>query len=103
MQGPTTKNLFYSNILTIARTVELIPKVEIYIELKGSDLAKAVSQLQSTLGHFSALHNARTKKCYAIVTQVPRGGPKVQKLKSKFIRETSVQLSVEKTKYEIAI
>ena len=44
----------------------------IYVELKGCDIKKAISQLQSTITHTKEKYNNHKKECYAITTRFPK-------------------------------
>ena len=66
-----------------------------FVELKGCDIKKAVSQLGATLtatrGRFK---NARIT-CFAVTSRYPSQGPSVQKLTREFYRRFSVPLLVK--------
>jgi len=72
----------------------------IYVELKGGDIAKAFSQLTSTLDHRHARHGRSKRSCFIVASRVPRAGPKVQILKVNMVRLYNAQLYVYTTKAE---
>jgi hypothetical protein len=74
-----------------------------YVELKGGDMKKAVSQLSSSLGHFRKLHAELSKACYAIVTRVPKSGTNTQKVKANFRKKHRVALYIERSGHTIAV
>lgn len=47
------------------------PRV-LYVELKGCDIEKAISQLKSTINHTITKYQKHSKECYAITTRFPR-------------------------------
>ena len=74
----------------------------IYLELKGSDIEKAVSQLTETLGYLSARHTCK-KICHIVASRVPKAGPKVQNLKVEMARKHRVLLHVGTTEVSIQL
>jgi hypothetical protein len=72
----------------------------IYVELKGSDISKALSQLTSTLRHCGARHGKSKRVCYIVASRVPKAGPKVQVMKANMVKLYGVQLFVHTTQAE---
>lgn len=70
-------------------------KVALFIELKGTDLNKAYSQLLATLDLTRAFFLAHTKSFYIICARVPKAGPKTQVLKKKFLNNTRCNLHIK--------
>lgn len=66
-----------------------------YVELKGCDIKKAVSQLGATLRATRGLFKNARITCYAVTSRYPRQGPSVQKLAKEFYRKFSVPLIVK--------
>lgn len=85
----------------------LVAKCEVdvahYVELKGCDLKKAVSQLGTTLSATARHFKHAQKKCYAVTTRVPRQGPTVQRLAKMFYRKHSVPLLVNNIRTSVKV
>jgi hypothetical protein len=64
----------------------LIPsdEVEIYVELKGSDIVHAVEQIESTIRLLSDNPQKIKKLCFVVSTRVPRQTTSIQQLQSQF-------------------
>lgn len=64
----------------------LIPQedVEIYVELKGSDIYHAVEQLESTIKSLSDDVKKKQKLCFVVSTRVPKQTTSIQQLQIKF-------------------
>ena len=67
----------------------------IYVELKGMDVPKAASQIRSTLTSCSALNEKRKKFCYIVCRRSPLSGPKLNVLKSEFLKTYGAILRVK--------
>jgi hypothetical protein len=83
--------------------VKCNPEVAYYVELKGCDLKKAVSQLGATLKATKDRFALINRKCYAVTTRVPRQGPTVQKLARAFYKEHSVLLEVKNIRASVNV
>lgn len=70
-------------------------KTAIYIELKGCNLDKAISQLKSTLKLTTQEFRDHTKRCYAVTTRVPKQQTSVRIKCIQFQKETKAILSVK--------
>ena len=70
-------------------------KRAIFIELKGCQLEKAVSQLKTTLHLTTDYFIDHEKECYAVTTRVPKHGTSVRKIAIDFYRKTNTPLSVK--------
>jgi hypothetical protein len=66
----------------------------VYLELKGSDIEYALSQLVATMGYLAARHREKRKICHIVASRVPRAGPKVQNLKLQMSRKQKALLYV---------
>ncbi len=75
----------------------------LFIELKGCDIDKAISQLKSTLNHTRTKYQDYKKECFAVTTRIPKHGSSMQKKKLEFFRQTQVTLSVKNVKSELAV
>ncbi len=64
----------------------LIPcdEIEIYVELKGSDVLHAVKQIESTIRLLSQNSQKIRKLCFVVSTRVPKQTTSIQQLQSQF-------------------
>lgn len=75
----------------------------LYIELKGCDVKKAVSQLRNTVSLTKAEFKEHKKECYAITTRIPKHGTDIRKLAMDFHKETNATLSVKNVQCSVDI
>lgn len=80
-----------------------VPLRALYIELKGCDVKKAVSQLKNTVKLTEATFKDHGKECYAITTRVPKHGTDIRKLAMDFYKETKATLSVKNVQCSVEI
>ena len=84
----------------------LIPAdaVEIYVELKGSDIAQAVKQIESTIKLLSENPQKIKKLCFVVSTRVPKQTPSIQQLKIQFKKKfnASFQIKNIQDKYDLS-
>ncbi len=75
----------------------LIPcdDVEIYVELKGSDVQHAVKQLESTLKLISDDYRQTKKLCFIVSTRVPKQTTNIQKIQSNFKKKFNADFRVK--------
>ena len=75
----------------------LIPSdaVEIYVELKGSDIAQAVKQIESTINLLSANPQKIKKLCFVVSTRVPKHTTSIQQLKSQFDKKFNASFKIK--------
>ncbi|NEO21021.1 hypothetical protein [Moorena sp. SIO4A5] len=75
--------------------------VEIYVELKGSKIAHAVEQIESTIKLLSDNPQTIKKLCFVVFTRfgLPKGRTNIQIIKSKFNKKYNATLIVEKTPF----
>ncbi|MNJ40629.1 hypothetical protein D3C77_355290 [compost metagenome] len=78
--------------------VEESSKTEIYIELKGSDIAHAVAQLCKTAEQLSA--SAKKKWAYVICTRSPMSATEIQRATKSVAKSHGLTLRVRKTVHE---
>lgn len=81
----------------------LIPSsdIEVYIELKGSDLNHAFKQIESTIRGLSDNPTKLKKVCFIIVTSIPPTPiSRIQNQKKHFKKIFNADLHVQKTPYE---
>lgn len=74
-----------------------------YIELKGCDLDKAISQLRSTLQHTRTRFKDFKKECYAVTTRIPKHVSSTRKKCLDFYNETGATLAVKNIVIKINI
>jgi len=72
-----------------------------YVELKGSDISKACSQLKSTLDLTREIFSAHKKHCHIVCSRVPRGGPSSIEIMKKFRRKCGHSLTIKTFKHVI--
>lgn len=79
------------------------PLRALYIELKGCDVKKAISQLKNTVRLTEASFKQHSKECYAVTTRVPKHGTDIRKLAMDFYRDTKATLSVKNVQCSIDV
>lgn len=74
----------------------LIPSdaVEIYVELKGSDIAQAVKQIESTIKLLSENPQKIKKLCFVVSTRVPQT-TSIQQLQSQFKKKFNASFRIK--------
>lgn len=77
-------------------------KRALYIELKGCDVDKAISQLKSTLIHTRERYTNYAKECFAVTTRIPKHGASTRKKCLDFHKQTNVTLSIKNLNTSIA-
>ncbi len=70
-------------------------EVEIYVELKGSDIAYAVKQIESTICLLSDDSQKIKKLCFVVSTQVPRLTTSIQQVQSQFKKKFNASFRVK--------
>ncbi len=75
----------------------LIPSdaVEIYVELKGSDIAQAVKQIESTINLLSENPQKIKKLCFVVSTRVPQQTTSIQQLKIQFKKKFNASFQIK--------
>jgi hypothetical protein len=85
----------------------LIPcdDVEIYVELKGSDIPHAVKQLESTIQKISDSPRKTRKLCFVVSTRVPKQTTTIQKLQGHFKTKFNASFRVKniQDEYDLAL
>ncbi len=71
--------------------------IEIYIELKGSDVKHAFKQIENTIINISRDIQKAAKYCYVITTRCPLISPEIQNKKKYFKNKYNAVLKVKKT------
>jgi hypothetical protein len=70
---------------------------EIYIELKGRDIERAIKQLESTILLLSDNPKTVKKQCFIVSTRVPKQTTSIQLLQSQFKKKFNAGLQVKNT------
>jgi hypothetical protein len=83
--------------------VETPIKKAYYIELKGCDLDKAISQLKSTIEHTKVRFRDFKRECYAVTTRVPKHGSTIRKRCLDFYSDTGSTLAVKNIVIKILV
>ncbi len=75
----------------------LIPsdEVEIYVELKGSDISHAVKQIESTIELLSEDSKKIKKLCFVVSTRVPKQTTSVQQLQTRFRKKFNASFRIK--------
>lgn len=74
-----------------------------YVELKGKNINKAVSQLLSTAQHFKNTHRDRTKVFHVVSSRVPGTTPQKQRLLKSFRAKTGCRLIVKNGSNQVTV
>lgn len=74
-----------------------------FVELKGCDLDKAVSQIESTIRKTKSVYARHEKKAFIVCSRVPKHGPSVRKKSMVFQRKTGASLYIKSLKSEVVI
>jgi hypothetical protein len=69
--------------------------IEIYIELKGSNINHAIEQLESTIKRLSLNPQKGPKLCIVVSTRVPRQGTNIQSLQLRFKCRYNARLRIK--------
>ncbi len=74
-----------------------------FVELKGCNVDKAISQLKSTLDYTSDKYKGYKKECFAVTTRIPKHGPSIRKKCLEFHKSTKATLIIKNLKGSIAL
>lgn len=77
----------------------LAKQMEIYIELKGHDIVKAIRQIENTIEILSKDKKVVAKKSYIICTRSPLASTQIQHYDRKFREKYNSKLIVKTTKH----
>jgi hypothetical protein len=67
----------------------------IYIELKGCNINKAISQLQSTIAHTKEKYSNHNKECYAITTRFPKHDSTTRQYTIEMMKQYNAKLFIK--------
>jgi hypothetical protein len=70
-------------------------EIEIYVELKGSDISHAVKQIESTIKLLSDNPKKIKKLCFIVSTRVPKQSTSVQQLQSQFKKKFNASFRIK--------
>jgi len=70
-------------------------EIEIYVELKGSDISHAVKQIESTIKFLSDNPQKIKKLCFVVSTRVPKQSTSVQQLQSQFKKKFNASFRIK--------
>jgi hypothetical protein len=75
----------------------LVPsdEVEIYVELKGSDISHAVKQIESTIGLLSEDSQKIKKLCFVVSTRVPKQTTSIQQFQTRFRKKFNASFRIK--------
>jgi len=74
-----------------------------FIELKGCNIDKAISQLKTTLVKTKSQYSSCTRECYAVTTRIPKSGTKLRKKQLDFFKETKTTLNIKNIRSSITV
>jgi uncharacterized protein YjaZ len=80
-----------------------LSKEEIYVELKGSAVYRAVEQLRATIEKLSDDRAKRSKRCFIVFNRNPMIGTDVQKFKAQFRQTFKSGLELVKDQAEVLL
>ncbi|ENN2390376.1 hypothetical protein [Vibrio alginolyticus] len=69
-------------------------KQAFYVELKGCDVQKGISQLSATVKTTKAQFSDYKKECYLISTRVPSHSPALARKKMQFNKDTGLTVNI---------
>lgn len=75
----------------------------IYVELKGSNIKKAISQIDSTLEKTMNFFKNNEKECFIISSRVPAISHEIRVAKLKFNRDYSASLNIKNRSYKYIV
>ena len=75
-------------------------EVEIYLELKGSDIVHAVEQIESTIRLLSDNPQKIKKLCFVVSTRVPKYTTNIQQLQIQFKKKFNAIFKLKNIQYE---
>ena len=78
-------------------------KEEIFVELKGSDVSRAIKQLTATIGRLSTDPTQLRKRCFVVFNRNPLTGTDVQKHKVRFLKSYNAAFRPVRNKTEIRL
>jgi hypothetical protein len=70
-------------------------EIEIYVELKGSNISHAVKQIESTIKLLSDNPQKIKKLCFVVSTRVPKQSTSVQQLQSQFKKKFNASFRIK--------
>jgi hypothetical protein len=75
-------------------------EVEIYVELKGSDIVHAFKRIESTIRLLSDNPQKIKKLCFVVSTSVPKYTTTIQKLEIQFKKKFNASFRIKNIQYE---
>lgn len=77
--------------------------LEIFVELKGCDIGKAIKQLENSIQNLSENATALVKNCFVISTRIPKADTSAQKAKLLFKRKYNANLTIKNRVFEYQV
>ncbi|MBM0511449.1 hypothetical protein [Aeromonas hydrophila] len=74
-----------------------------FIELKGCNLDKAISQLNSTIEHTKDIFKKHSKECFAITTRVPKNDSSTRRLILDMMKKKQAKLTIKNILISVVI
>lgn len=78
-------------------------KMALFVELKGCNLDKAISQLSSTLHDTRKKYFDYERSCYAVTTRIPKHNSDVRKRSIEFYKRNKVTLQVKNVVFSLEV
>lgn len=78
-------------------------KKAMFVELKGKDVLKAISQLKSTLGLTQSKYHNYQRECYVVTTRVPKDGSEIRRRRIDLKKKMNSTLSIKNVKATVSI
>jgi hypothetical protein len=79
--------------------LHLAKDIEMYIELKGEDIKKAIEQIERTINLLSNDKRKQSKRSYIICTRSPLASTEIQNYQRKFKKDFNANLIVRTSPY----
>lgn len=84
-------------------SLEAPTKRAMFIELKGKDIDKAISQLKATLSHTKSKYDQYQRECYAVTTRIPKHGTTTRRKCMDFHKATKTTLSIKNLRITVEV
>lgn len=99
VDGCAIKEGLRCDYLVFPNPKDIKKTLEIYIELKGSQISHAIEQLEATMRQLSDNTAKAEKVCIIVSTRCPITGTDIQNFKTKFKKTYNAKLEVKNKTY----
>ncbi len=83
------------NIKCDCLLIDIESKVEYFIELKGSNITKALQQIEATIPRLSQSPQKQLKYCFVILVRTPMSSPEIQLRQKEFKKKYNATLIIK--------